>query len=90
MCIRHALRNTAIVLSLLVAGCTAVGPDFENPEAAVSDSWQDAHDPRVDTSSTAYKDCWQVFTDPVLISFFERAYKDILHLQVAGGARPAS
>lgn len=84
MCIRHALRNTSIVLSLLVAGCTAVGPDFEKPEAAVSDSWLEAHDPRVDTSSTAYKDWWQVFNDPVLISLIERAYKDNLNLQVAG------
>lgn len=73
-----------ISLTLLVSGCTAVGPDFKQPEADVSDSWLEAHDPRVDTSSAAYKDWWTVFNDPVLVSLIERAYKDNLNLQVAG------
>jgi outer membrane protein TolC len=78
------LRHAGIVLSLLMSGCAAVGPDFKQPETTVSDSWLEAHDPRVDTSSAAYKDWWTVFKDPVLIALIERAYKDNLNLQVAG------
>jgi NodT family efflux transporter outer membrane factor (OMF) lipoprotein len=73
-----------IGLTLLVSGCTAVGPDFKQPEADVSDSWLEAHDPRVDTSSEAYKDWWAVFNDPVLNELIERAYHQNLNLQVAG------
>ena len=59
----------------LVAACTAVGPDFEQPEAPVASSWLDADDERVDTSSTAYQDWWQVFDDPVLAQLIDIAYR---------------
>ncbi len=62
----------------------SVGPDFEKPGASVSDSWLEAHDPRIDTSSVAYKDWWLVFNDPVLVSLIESAYQQNLNLQVAG------
>jgi len=80
------LKNFSISIGLvvLISGCTAVGPDFKKPEAEVSDSWLEAHDPRVDTSSTAYRDWWTVFNDPVLIGLIELAYKQNLNLQVAG------
>ncbi|MGB5307806.1 MAG: hypothetical protein WBN45_02805, partial [Arenicellales bacterium] len=76
--------NACIGLTILVSGCTAVGPNFEKPEAEVSDSWLEAHDPRIDTSSTAYKDWGTVFNDPILIELIERAYNQNLNQQGAG------
>lgn len=65
-------------------GCAAVGPEFQKPEAEVADTWLEAHDPRVDTSSSAYQDWWAVFNDPVLDRLIAMAYAENLSLQVAG------
>ena len=81
---RNTLRNISIGLTLLISGCAAVGPDFQKPEAKVSDSWLEAHDSQVDTSKAAYKDWWLVFDDPILVELIERAYRQNLNLQVAG------
>ncbi len=78
------LRGSGIALCVLVSGCATVGPDFEKPEADVADSWLEAHDPRVDTSSSAYQSWWEVFNDPVLNELIELAYNQNLNLQVAG------
>jgi len=69
---------------LLVTGCKTVGPDFEKPEAPVADTWLNAEDRRVDTSSAVYEDWWKVFEDPVLSSLIDTAYQQNLSLQVAG------
>jgi NodT family efflux transporter outer membrane factor (OMF) lipoprotein len=68
----------------LVAGCKTVGPDFEKPEAPVADSWLNAEDQRVDTSTAAYQDWWEVFDDPALSSLIDTAYQQNLSLQAAG------
>ena len=78
------LRTAGSALCVLMAGCATVGPDFEKPEAEVADTWLEAHDPRVDTSSSAYKNWWEVFNDPVLNELIEMAYSQNLNLQVAG------
>ena len=71
---------------LLIAGCTAVGPDFETPAAPVSDGWVDADDPdiKLETEAPDYSHWWEGFDDPVLDSLVERAYQQNLTLQVAG------
>jgi NodT family efflux transporter outer membrane factor (OMF) lipoprotein len=69
---------------VLLAGCKTVGPDFEKPEAPVADSWLNAEDERVDTSTTAYQDWWEVFDDPALSKLIDTAYQQNLSLQVAG------
>ena len=74
----------ALAGMLLLGGCKTVGPDFEKPEAPVADTWLNAEDERVDTSSTAYQDWWEVFEDPVLSSLIDTAYQQNLGLQVAG------
>ncbi len=73
-----------LALVALMAGCASVGPEFEKPVAEVADTWLEAHDPRVDTSSSAYKDWWAVFNDPVLDQLIARAYAENPNLQVAG------
>ncbi len=80
----NLLRTAGVALCVLVSGCATVGPDFEKPEAQVADSWLEAHDPRVDTSSSAYQSWWEVFNDPVLNGLIEMAYSQNLNLQVAG------
>ena len=51
MAARKVFRSACTLPWLLMAGCTMVGPDFEPPEVAVADSWLEAHDPQVDTST---------------------------------------
>ena len=68
----------------LVTGCKTVGPDFEKPEVPVADTWLDAENEKVDTSSVVYQDWWGVFNDPALTSLIDTAYQQNLSLQVAG------
>ncbi len=68
----------------LVSGCKTVGPDFEKPEVPVADTWLDAENEKVDTSSAAYQDWWEVFEDPALSGLIDTAYQQNLNLQVAG------
>ncbi len=68
----------------LVTGCKTVGPDFEKPEVPVADTWLDAENEKVDTSSVVYQDWWKVFNDPALTSLIDTAYQQNLSLQVAG------
>ena len=74
----------ALASLFLVSGCKTVGPDFEQPEAPVADTWLDAEDERVDTTSAAYQDWWEVFDDPALSDLIDTAYRQNLSLQVAG------
>ena len=80
--LRIAVLGTAVVL--LASACRTVGPDFEKPEAPVADNWLEATDERVDTSSAANQDWWEVFNDPALASLIDTAYQQNLGLQVAG------
>jgi len=77
-------RGWLLAFVASMAGCAAVGPEFQKPEAEVADTWLEAHDPRVDTSSSAYQDWWAVFNDPVLEKLIATAYAENLSLQVAG------
>jgi NodT family efflux transporter outer membrane factor (OMF) lipoprotein len=68
----------------LVSGCKTVGPDFEKPEVPTADTWLDAKNEKVDTTSVAYQDWWEVFDDPALSGLINTAYQQNLSLQVAG------
>ena len=74
----------AVAGAFFVTGCKTVGPDFEKPEVPVADTWLEAENERVDTSSTSYQDWWDVFDDPVLSKLIDTAYEQNLSLQVAG------
>jgi len=69
---------------LVLSGCATVGPDFEKPEAPVAEGWLESDDARVDTSTAANRDWWNVFQDPVLSKLIETAYHQNLNLQIAG------
>ena len=68
----------------IMTGCKTVGPDFEKPEVPVADTWLEADNESVDTTTTAYQDWWGVFKDPVLSKLIDTAYQQNLSLQVAG------
>jgi outer membrane protein TolC len=69
---------------LLVSGCAAVGPDYETPEAPVSEQWIDIDTPGVNDQSAELAQWWTAFNDPVLNSLVEQAYQQNLTLRIAG------
>ena len=82
------------VLAMMAAGCTPlkewvhngfkVGPNFEEPPAAVATDWIDATDPRLIHSSAADSAWWNVFQDLELNSLIETAYRQNLDLRTVG------
>jgi len=73
-----------LFILLFLAGCFKVGPNFTPPSVAVSQTWLEADDQRAKAEATEYRDWWQVFNDPVLNGFIDRAYKENLSLKIAG------
>jgi len=69
---------------LIMTGCKTVGPDFEKPEVNVADTWLEANNEIVDTTTSAYQDWWAVFEDPALSKLIDTVYQQNLSLQVAG------
>lgn len=87
---RSMRRASALVLGLVLTGCTMVGPDFERPEAPYLGSWSRGAGLPIDkktgftTRSEAVNDWWTLFKDPVLTAFINEAYRDNLELEAAG------
>jgi NodT family efflux transporter outer membrane factor (OMF) lipoprotein len=71
-------------LIMLVSGCAAIGPDYETPDAPMSQQWIDIDAPRVNNQSTDYAQWWTVFKDPTLNSLVDMAYQQNLTLRIAG------
>ena len=83
----HRKRRAAVVVLapalMLFTGCM-IGPDFSRPKVAVSDTWLETRDPRINTASATYRKWWTAFNDPVLDRLVERAYQGNLSLRQAG------
>lgn len=73
-----------ILLAPLVSGCTALGPDFEEPEAPVAQEWVEVDDATITNQPTAHPEWWTVFNDPVLNQLIEMARSQNLTLRSAG------
>lgn len=71
-------------LIMFVSGCASVGPDYQTPEAPMSQQWIDIDAPRVNDQSADLAQWWTVFNDPVLDSLVEQAYQQNLTLRIAG------
>ena len=82
----HSLRTclALFAFTLLVAGCTKVGPDYVRPETAVSQTWLEAGDKRVKTEPAEYRNWWKAFNDPTLDRLIDTAYRENLTLRIAG------
>ncbi len=74
----------ALGATLVLSGCTTLGPDFEPPEATVEETWLEQEQPVVQTVQADYSQWWTVFNDPVLNGLIDKAYQQNLPLQVAG------
>ena len=72
-----------VTITLLMAGCLKVGPDFKPPAASVSSNWLEAADERVKTEPANYRAWWETFGDPALNRIIDRAYRENLSLKVA-------
>jgi len=81
--LRHVCGG--ITLMFLFSGCTALGPDYTEPEVAVGSSYIDSEAPLVNGSASLDPHWWQyAFEDPLLNELTERALAQNLTLRSAG------
>jgi len=71
-------------LALALAGCTAVGPDYDPPGVPLPASW--GADPATGLQATPYElvEWWRVFNDPVLDQLVDIAQQQNYSLELAG------
>lgn len=81
--LRHVCGG--ITLMLLFSGCTALGPDYTEPDVTVETSYIDSEAPLVNGSASLDPRWWQyAFEDPLLNELTERALAQNLTLRSAG------
>lgn len=82
------VRFAALSVSIVVAGCTTLGPDVEEPDVAWLESWEsDLNQQLGDPSSQAAVDLefwWRSFDDPILNQLIELAEAGNPNLRIAG------
>ena len=78
-------RSLASLLAatILLGGCTALGPDFVKPEVVEEATWLDENK-EISSTTPQQNEWWKLFNDPVLNTLIEKAYNQNLSLQVAG------
>ncbi|MBA4190739.1 MAG: transporter [Planctomycetaceae bacterium] len=91
---RRPIRSFGGVAVLFLGGCTPlneyvhngfkVGPNYQQPVAAVAPDWIDAADVRVRKDPDELSRWWTVFNDPVLNALVCDAYRQNLTLREAG------
>jgi outer membrane protein, multidrug efflux system len=86
---RIVMRNSrvalAALLSLAAVGCTAVGPDYTEPEIAVPQNWNEKLEGGLAVGESDIAAWWKVFGDPTLDSFVLRAAAQNLDVRQAIG-----
>lgn len=87
--VAHMRLHRLIQLACLVllgpfAGGCMVGPDYERPDAPLSDAWRLTDVPQIAGAPHNNAAWWKVFNDPVLDQLVEQAYEQNLTLQTAG------
>ena len=78
-----ALTNL-MLLTVLLGGCTMVGPDYVKPSAPETQRWLEETDPRLKKQPSDYTEWWALFNDPILNRLVATAYEQNLPLQIAG------
>ena len=73
-----------MALAVALTGCTAVGPDYVQPESALPDAWANAHGAGLQASPYELAGWWQGFDDPVLDQLVEIAQRQNYSLKLAG------
>ena len=78
-----ALLPTVLVATLALAGCTALTPAYERPEAPVAAQWSDATATPAGTPAAAELGWREFFTDPQLQALIAQALTHNRDLKVA-------
>ncbi|MBM2830885.1 MAG: outer rane efflux protein [Gammaproteobacteria bacterium] len=73
-----------VFILIILSGCDAVGPEFVQPDAPVSQQWLEGDDPKISATQAEFSEWWTIFNDPVLNTLVENAYQQNLPLQIAG------
>ena len=82
---RSASPALLVPICLLLAGCIAVGPDYEEPEPPHEDSWLTTADTRVSNETPVGLRWWEeAFQDQELNKLIETALQQNLTLRSAG------
>jgi NodT family efflux transporter outer membrane factor (OMF) lipoprotein len=78
--------KSAIISALLVllAACTAVGPEFKKPEVELTDSWIEIDTNGLTASPMEQPQWWRAFNDPILNELVETAWQQNNSLEIAG------
>ena len=85
MMLRHPLVGTCMLLSLLLSGCAAVGPDYEEPEVDVQSAWLEAGEPKISGDVPEDPQWWSnSFDDPDLDRLVGMALSQNLTVRSAG------
>jgi NodT family efflux transporter outer membrane factor (OMF) lipoprotein len=82
--VRRRPLRPALLLCLLAAGCTNVGPDFVQPDAPLAESFQASESPRIKAAEPQLVAWWRAFGDPQLDALITEAYAQNLGLETAG------
>jgi NodT family efflux transporter outer membrane factor (OMF) lipoprotein len=80
---RWAIIGRAAVISALVAGCTTVGPDYQPPQTAMPDQWQQDLVRGLPPGEFDLRSWWTSFNDPVLTELITTANSDNLGVREA-------
>ena len=71
-------------ISVLLASCAAVGPDYQQPEVELPPGWLDVERRGLDTSPAELAGWWRVLNDPILDELIDRAVANNNNLRIAG------
>ena len=75
----------SLLLAVLFAGCTTLGPDYSQPEATIESDWLEAGDPLITSESPVGPQWWKTaFHEPELDQLIETALQQNLSLRSAG------
>lgn len=81
---KHKTLTTIISALLINSGCSLVGPDYVQPDAAIQKDWVSASDPKLVQRNAQLATWWKVFNDPILDKLIAEARSQNLSLQAAG------
>lgn len=70
--------------AIIMAACTAVGPEYQPPETRVSESWGPAQGAGLQATPYELVEWWEVFNDPVLNELVATAHAQNYSLELAG------
>ena len=74
----------AAIATVLLAGCSMVGPDFQTPDSKLNPAWLDSGKSRIAAEPGENAQWWRTFADPALDRLVEVGYAQNLPLQAAG------